>query len=335
MRYHTFALALLATLPLAAQAADGAGVLSTSSVSLSNLQVRLIDLTPDDGIAAGVRFSSLGVLANDQITYLDGGGIAVGGPTYSNSLLPTTPLSYQNGYGVTSNATPGGISVNSQITAGQLLSPEAGYDPTAEYNYTGAYVDGGAGLISANLATYDGSPARFTLAPNTALLITGTANLAVSVDTSALLAALADLPVTGWTLSRDYNGSSAQFSLNLYEDATDAGGSTVGSVTQSSGIDLSLGQSSVVFSSETPELTTWSNTVNKPFALTVVNANGVEQSGDVNLSVYDMQSYSLALQAALPVDPGGPGVVPEPGTYALMALGLAGLGVVSRRKAAR
>jgi hypothetical protein len=77
-----------------------------------------------------------------------------------------------------------------------------------------------------------------------------------------------------------------------------------------------------------------SNQSTNDFEFGLVNASGQDQTGEVYLNIDVRPNFNFSAYGDIvPVDPGPitPGV-PEPGTYALMGLGLIGITLVRRQR---
>jgi len=147
--------------------------------------------------------------------------------------------------------------------------------------------------------------ARFHLSPYTSLTITGLASALASTQVAAFTFA-GSSPMLGYSRAEVSGG----FVLS-----PDGGGSTPGGVSVSSW--------SEVLVADDLANPAWPNAVSqsfvdKPFVIQVVNNSASAIVGDLNLKL------SVGVSARPPV--------PEPGTWALMGLGLVGLHLVTRRR---
>ncbi|WP_290644619.1 PEP-CTERM sorting domain-containing protein [Aquabacterium sp.] len=307
-------------LACASTAQAASDTLFSASAQLSNLSYRLVDLDPNDGIAPSVTFNS--------IIHVNSGGDAwTDAPGFSNSLLPSSPLqsSLQDG---TAEASSTGLRVYSSLSSQSLL---AQVDPNAsgyQYVYLNApmpmvySMGGGTDPMSID-------PAHITLSANTAIVITGVASINGTVNAGTqtdLLNALA--PQGGSTDAALYSKVNAHIGLQLSSLDQDWSSNNNNALTVSSasssfmleaGWDNASGQDQT-FSAQRDVLVQYANfgTTDKVIDL------------DVTLSSNAYTSGYVTLVPALPIDP-VPGI-PEPGTYALMGLGLAGIGLAHRRR---
>jgi hypothetical protein len=119
-----------------AQAA-GDPIVAQSTVTLSGLSFQLIDLTPGDGIAPSLSFQTEGIIDTSNSVYDEASDSYLpGGPTYSNSLLPTTPVNYTTPDGLsTVTSTSNSVTLQSQLPLSQVLPPLSPPDGTGTGDY--------------------------------------------------------------------------------------------------------------------------------------------------------------------------------------------------------
>ena len=122
LRPASLALAAALCFGSSAQAADDP-LVAQASVTLSGLSFQLIDLTPGDGIAPSLSFQTEGVIDSWNSVYDEASDSWLhSGPTYSNSLLPTTPVNY---------TTPDGLSTVTSTSADLIRPNRAAISRTA------------------------------------------------------------------------------------------------------------------------------------------------------------------------------------------------------------
>lgn len=304
-----------------AQAADD--TIYTSTAQLSNLSFRLIDLDPNDGVTPSVNFGGYAVVFG--LPWDDSA------PRYSGSLLPTSALQadYQGGM---LQATPSALTASSSITSGDLMTQIT--PATAGFQLVN--VSSNPPSMSSVGSDIDNPYwAAINLSPNTAIVISGLA----SVSSSANTAKLAELinSVTPQDV-KPYVDLFAEVlpavyvSLNSEDTDFDFGG-YVSNVTESRfALD---GRRNSFFDNNTLDsfvdplgevLTKQSD-----FSIWYANLGSLDKAVRLDMSVHAGASVNGALDLSSNVVT--PPTIPEPSTYALMGLGLVGIGL-ARRKAA-
>lgn len=295
-----------------AQAADD--VLFSATAQITGLSYKLIDLTPNDGVAPSVTF-------NNSITLNTGNWD--GNISYSNSLLPDSTL--QTVYmGNVVEASPTGLSVSSTVTSQGLSSELSQLDPTLRgsqsFYSTSTFVS--PSIVGGGDLGY------VTLGANTAIVITGVASMNAEFNTTKTSDLINTLSPSGSTpLLSLYPSLNASIHLSLGTGEYLYGDST-----------YSMSDTSSHFSMDSSWWYDMSAAGDKatagqqPFSIHYMNLADTEKSVSLSLDVSANSQLSgyVEFAPALPVDP-VPGI-PEPGTYALMGLGLAGIGLAHRRR---
>lgn len=316
-----FLIAVAAALPVYAQA----DVATTASAQITALSYRLIDLNPNDGITPTVTFNNVThITANYNSDYfLEDSLPIVRDETASYiGLVPETTLNTSL-KGASGTASAQGYAVSASLLASETL---AHADPS-QRDYQGFGLSSDAGL-GVNPGMYDdmGNPMSITLSANTALIVTGVANIKGQFDAEAFYAQAATLPgfrnlsMFPW----DMVGASVTLSLGTQSYEQDAYGNLIVTTSNSSSATLANSMDNASFD--------YTKELSAQFAnLTDADANvtlGIQANAHVHLM------GSLDFTEALPIDPNPPVItpsVPEPGTYLLMGLGLAGIGLARRR----
>lgn len=177
---HQFALAALVSLYALAGSSQALAAAS-SSASLSNLTIRLVDLDPTDGVAASITFNELtyyayGSFVSAGASYYDastGLGVGDGNSAYS----PTTaPFASNAVSGTVTNTTASASIVGGESVLGPHALSSAGSALGA--NSPGSYSNYSASAYVPNYYYYSNN--SFTLSANTLVIFSATATLQAS-----------------------------------------------------------------------------------------------------------------------------------------------------------
>lgn len=308
-------------LPLnAAQAA-----MVDARASLSGLTFSLIDLAPDDGIAPSLTFTS-----NSKVSL-----VAVAGGEYNveSQLLSSNPFQAPSaqvslGGGVsTASHSPELMTASVTVSASdfQNLGPGHLYAAQVAENHGTAVIDG---LPFPDFAEGDSS---FTLSPQTALVIQGNAKLQYAADAS------------DFTANQILNSLTSINVIMAFHTPADPFGGAPPFLGYVTGDQLTFDRFHPHYSE------TDADVMEKRLLIGVSNVDPSELA--LSLDLYtnvtvEFHTGPIDVVDPVPVDPvdpidppdpiGGGGVItppiPEPGTWALMGLGLAGVGLVTRRR---
>ncbi len=320
------------------QAADGP-IVAQSTLTLSGLSFHLIDLTPGDGIAPSLSFQTQGIVDSANSAYDEANDSWVhSGPTYSNSLLPSTPLNYVSPDGLsTVTSTANSVTLQSQIPLSQILpvvTPPNVYG-SDDYLYNGA-------STSTDLAVGEFSPEAlqpFTLSAGTVLVVRGTLSGSFSLDATALQAELTANGYTDWSLSQTaYSDGGFIMAAQLNDLADEAGVISGLSGSQVNGIVTNFWNDGTSYLSNTDGELLRQVSASKDFEFTLTNLGSSDMTGVLTLGL--MAGSYLNLDASRPslwtppidLPPIDVPAIPEPSTYALMGLGLVGIVAVARRR---
>lgn len=318
MKLSHFCLAVLTAIPLVAQAAEP-GVYANAS--LSGLSYRLIDLTPDDGIAPTVTFGpSWGVMSvaglpdAENMYPMSSSGIDLG----ETGFTPLAPVSVAL-TGANASADSARVVTASVIQSADLIKNLDPGTRIAQSIY--------AGDIRADVAIMPLiSEGNITLGANTGIIITGMGHIAGQFDSSAVQAALEALPNSreawvGWGQA----SASVHVSLSQRTTQVDEAGNLYSESEIRSGFSLTRD--------------VWSESFDhsSPFSLQFLNLGNEADEVSLNMAVSARTELTGWVDFRDPADivippPVTPGV-PEPGTYLLMGLGLVGLAFARRRAA--
>lgn len=329
MKFAIHPLTLGTLVLVAALGSAHATTLATANASLSNIKITLVDLDPNDGIAPSVTFGSgfLG-LYGDQIA---SASAYVG--SSPGTLFGATASGAQNG--LSYNLSPSSINIGASVDSSDI-SQAAPLD-YSDYYYAGA----GKSLDFASAPAVDFNSgdhnynriSKFTLSANTGLLITGTASASVTAvsngDVKTAVAGSFDptvVDLSGMNAAA-YASSSISFILAspsiLTEDSHmwDVPNSSISTVNRA--VDSYIGNEDEAVDFQD----------SSSFVLTFANGSAESAEGVLALIMQAGTSASAYAPALYPTEV--PTTIPEPSTYLLMGLGLAGIGLACSRQRAK
>lgn len=302
---HTVA---LATSLVAASAQASDTVLASASAALSNLQITVIDLDPNDGLAASVTFSPAALL-----TYYQQGGEI--NPVESQMLvdlnaLSSNPLTGTLAVGTYSFASAG-IGLASSVNSSELLPGRQ--DPGNWANQTSGFRKEMAfGTIIDVDSPFLHAITPLVLGANTAVVISGDAMVSTSTAAKPPSDVVSLFDPAQVDLSKLGLYSSAMSTLDI--SLTEPGG---GWSPESSVSVISRSESGVSYDDD------WAVT---PFSVTIGNSSLETHDQDFSLTLTTSAAAYVSARL-LPTTP----AIPEPSTYALMGLGLVGIALARGR----
>lgn len=303
--FKAFALANVALALFSAQA-WAASDLATASVSLSRLTYELIDLDPNDSVAPTVTFKTPGGSSVWEFTRKNFD------PTFQSQVDQPTALYNRSGSIDFTHASgkasfgAGGVSLQSNYSVDQA---KAIIDtvPVAER--------GNSATFEQQLDLLGGKEFSFTLGAHTAIVFKGQASISTSLNETTVQTALTGLlPAHGsLTLASRASAYVKGGWDNNFPDGRDNERSWgIGSVA-----------SSEVSSSAINSIYTPLTSVNDPFQIVFTNDGFSSMDASVNVG--------LEVRQSLTINPPPNPAIPEPASYLMWALGLAGLACVSRK----
>lgn len=323
LRPASLALAAALCFGTSAQAAVDP-LVAQASVTLSGLSFQLIDLTPGDGIAPSLSFQTEGVIDSWNSVYDEASDSWLhSGPTYSNSLLPTTPVNYTTPDGLsTVTSTSTSVTLQSQLPLSQVLPPLSPPDGTGTGNYAYQWTETGTDLVVG--APFVGGYQSFTLGAGTGLVLQGTLSTHITVDSSAVQNEMEANGYETWHLEGS-GRSSGSFVMTAKTNALfDIDGNYTGQVLQQ-GNNVYLDGARWFWYGSNEDNTMLNQSESQDFEFTVVNFGDSTLTGvlALQLDVYSNVGVSAGRFIT---------TIPEPSTYALMGLGLVGIAAVARRR---
>lgn len=331
VRRAIFCASLVAGLSAPAVAADPT-VLATSRATLTNVSFRLVDLDPNDGIDPSVTFNSnadIRVRSNSpngpqEVFSYTGSG--------SGSLIFSSPV---NTATASLGLTPSSASVGgggAQASSGTSLDDVLRFvrDPW-ERNFREL---GGMASVGAYgpFSDYHNALSSLTLSGNTRLIIEGTAQINLDIDLNPLVSALTEAEKTKGLMlglmANPFVMLNHQFKDPvLVDEATYLG---IGSWLSDLPPDFN---SSLLFRINADSVAgsdfVRSASATSLLSFQIDNLQNVTRPGQLGWVVQSGLSNGISyVHDVLP--PGSP-AIPEPGTWALMALGLCGVAWRTRR----
>lgn len=364
-----------------APASHAAELVGSASLSLGDLRMRLIDLTPEDGIAPSITFQggwSASQSVGDPVTqqmaetysyyipftseqFLQGGQGYLFGDGANLKVLAPGEVGYVDihaaGFDAAAVLTTDGVTSATVQRGYSQTYPgvdEQGNPVLNTYTYDNRRLLGGGysevGLIShSESGMGDGGgpfdpgflPATFTLSANTLLVIEGTVSSTLAADRSSLVAAAEGWPTGGLVSSLSATGT-AMVGLDvslldnmdlLYAGTGYTSHGTLFSMSHqlnygNVGFEVPLGDDEVV--SIDPAMT---SSVSYSDNMQLVYANIGDSARELGFSVRSTVLVKQLVDGTYQdISTVSTPAIPEPGTYAMMGLGLAGL-LLARRRA--
>ncbi len=342
-----FKLLCAASAAIACQAAWADTPIASASASFSNLSFRLIDLDLNDGITPGMVLQGGGFVgastslgSNDPSPVME---------TVTLTGLPFSPQTISVGVGPgTGTLDADGMSGNSRSTVENALlyaqdqQQDDGMVKTHQKYTSGETISGASFGNHPAVAGFSSDALTITLTANTGLVIEGTATASMWLSQDHMFQTLDTLA-----------GQITGFSPTVHPYATAFGAAQVdllaalvtGSATGVADGELVLskfsfregieGGAQICVSCPDDIWTEQSRTLSQNISIDYTNHSG--GSVDVSFVLHAMASVTNTAQVSYyeVLDPPTVPVIPEPGTCALMGLGLAGLAWARRRHARR
>lgn len=315
---------LLLVIAVTLPAYANAGVSASASAQITGLAYRLVDLNPNDGIAPTITFNNAISTSVNHTNYNvnDGNNSVYDYGAPYTGLLPDTAIN-------TSLKSESATATSQGFTASASASTDEAFahiDPAnrSQESFSvrsDASLSVDPGQFDENLNT----PISITLSANTALYITGVANVKGQFDKDAFMAQAASMPGShdAYIWAFDMLGANASLSLGTYAYEYDAAGNVIASTINSSLAQLTNAYGETNF--------------DRARSLDVQFANLTSSDANVMLriqtSAYANLEGSLDFRDVIidPIPPVTPPSIPEPSTYLLMGLGLVGVGLARKR----
>ena len=333
LRPASLALAAALCFGSSAQAADDP-LVAQASVTLSGLSFQLIDLTPGDGIAPSLSFQTQGIIDTSNSVYDEASDSWLhSGPTYSNSLLPSTPVNYITADGMsTVTSTANSVTLQSQVQLSQILPSLT--PPNAEGTDDYIYLSSMSGTDLAVGNAFPGEFQQFTLSAGSALVVRGSLSGSYTLDGTALKTGLEASGYTDWSI---YHTGAADASFVMAAQFSDLSAESAGFEgligNQVNGVFAQLVDNGGTFLNSADVELLLQTANSRDFEFTLTNLGDTDMTGllALNLGTYSDLSVS-ANRISLGTPPIDIPAIPEPSTYALMGLGLVGITAVARRR---
>ena len=352
---HALALALCAALTAPSAHADA--LISSATASITNLRYRLIDLDLTDGITPGLSIngawiSSLYGTGSDGETLGGSGDYTSGVQPFSNDAAVVTSLAD----GATST-TIGGSELTARSSLYQSNLDKVSTESSNSYSYQGVQ-NGVWGTVyqnyqntndvtsasrSALIGEGRSNPA-FTLqvTAHTLLVVEGTFNSSLYLDRSSLVdSTILENSTTGHQVNIEHLGyGHAWSSMNvaLTDNETAFNGDGHNGTVSMANWEHGLASTESGFGEDTTALTK-TEASSKDWSTHVANLGNDTKTmfmlvGMDAYANYDLRHNVTINDTTFTPDACGTTNLPEPGTYALMGLGLVGMSLVRRRQAA-
>ena len=332
---HALALALCAALTAPSAHADA--LISSATASITNLRYRLIDLDLTDGITPGLSINgawigNLNATGSDGASLSGSGGYRSGVLPFSNNAAVVTSLA--NGVAST---TIGG----SELTASSSLYQSNLFKISSTDISYGPY-EPGVTVSNQSTTTYASSYSivgsnptlKFQVTAHTLLVVEGTYNSSIYVDRSSMVDStiLVNGPMHQETVSSHDGFGNVDSGMSVVLTDSEDTGNEMSAFTKTEFFYDQFGffdDASGLYDADTAALT-------KTFASSSDWSTQIANSGNGTKTMFLTASVGAVMFSKLThvntiVDRTN---LPEPGTYALMGLGLVGMSLVRRRQAA-
>lgn len=342
LRTRQWAVCAVSMAALGSHTVQADTTVASANASLSNLTFRLIDLDPNDGIAPGMTIQGQGFMG--AFTSFD-----VNDPSNTQQVQITSPIfpsqNLNQGLSSATLSASGltGTSITTVDSTLQQVLTEDGSDASGAWSQSSfdMYLEaGGTFGYHPPLDGFPENPLTITLTAHTRLVLEGTGSTALALSNQAMHEALAALNAQTGGFSPDAQRFSG------FDGRAAAGLTALLATADLSQPDAPFQVSRFSFEDELQESTGFCDSVegcHRVFApdqsrtssqnFTLEYTNTASQSTDVSLmfhaaGVVQQSGYLNVREIAPPIP-----TIPEPGTYALMGLGLAGLAWSRRRHA--
>lgn len=300
------ALAVAAALCLSASPVLAA---SSASVLLSNVQLLLVDLNPDDGISPSVSFGSGSSRGDASASFTQPGSSGSETASFNGLFGAWSPGSaaVSGPYSSASSVLAGSGTATGSVlsTTGNGTAPGSGFCLPGDSGFNTCF--NASASFSASLAPLD-TFGQFVLSANTLLVLTADASMQVAATGGGRVQQFDSLLFT--------NGDSASAGVSL----SMSGPGPTGSGSQSSSDGRSL-FATAFYDFGSGLFVPAGDAFNGSVGVSFTNLSGGSLTGNLNFSQsVNGTAYGDAL------------LVPEPGAWALMLAGLAAVAGVARRR---